>query len=161
MGKGADQASCERGMGELLGEEEFLVHQEWLSGWALTHDYDPSWDYQIRFELRHSRLALLAQAVAAKTSVDHRLPWAEARVYPADLEGPLAVYVNGTSGAPVVVIDLAAHTRYIEEIGLQEQDLELVVADSVLHELRHAYQEAHEWPYDETEAERGSQRIPF
>jgi hypothetical protein len=144
-------------MGGLLEED----HQEWLSGWAATHDYDPSWDYQVRFDLRHHRLALLAQSTAEKICADYQLPWIQARVYPADLEGPLAIYASGTSGAPVVVVDLESHHRAWQEVGLDARSLEIAVVDSVLHELRHAYQEAHEWPLDEDEAEHGSERIPF
>ena len=158
MGKGEGDANCSGpGMGDLLGADQ----EEWLYGWALVHDYDPTWDYEVRFDLRHHRLSLLAQSVAEKLGKEHPLPWHAARVYPADLDGPLAVYINGTHGAPVVVIDLEAHQRKGEEMGLDEKDIEVAIADSVLHELRHAFQAANEWPMDEDEAEWGSERIPF
>lgn len=157
MGKGKEDSACVSGMAELLEADL----EQWLSGWALTHDYDPTWDYQVRFDLRHHRLALLAQSVAHRLVLEHQLPWEEARVYPADLEGPLAVFASGTNGAPVIVIDLDAHQRIIQEMGEGTQELDRSVAHSVVHELRHAYQEAHDWPMDEDEAEYGSHRIPF
>jgi len=134
---------------------------EWLSGWALTHDYDPTWDYEVRFEQRYHPTVQKAQGLIEQISSEHPVPWQEGRVYPADLEGPLAVFVSGTNGAPVVLLDLDAHHSTGLEIGLNPDEIESAVLDSLIHELRHAYQEAHDWAMDETEAEHGSARIPF
>ncbi len=133
------------------------AHEGWLSGWASTHDYDPSWDYDIDFGRKGSELHLLAQQAADTICSEHQDLFASARVYPARLAGgAVAVYANGTGQEPVVVIDFAAH-----EAGVPSGSASDAVIDSVVHEMRHAAQEVLELPFDEDEAERGSARLPF
>ena len=136
-------------------------YADWLSGWSSTHDYDPTWDYTVAFEHRDHPLYRLAceaaERVCAAAATNQRIPFADARVYPVHLDGDVvAVYVSGTSSEPVVLVDIARHEA-VEDPAEQRT----AICDSVIHELRHACQEAYELPACEDEAEYGSSRLPF
>jgi hypothetical protein len=131
---------------------------DWLWGWSSTHDYDPTWDYTVDFYYRTHPLFLQAEASMqsiCESAAASDLPFANGRVYPVHLNGAVAMFISGTSAEPVVLVDIDAH------LAVDEDERRRAVADSVLHELRHAVQEANEWPPDEDEAEHGSERIPF
>ena len=85
--------------------------------------------------------------------------------HPAELDGAAAVFIAGTSPAPVVLVDIATHLEELDEEFAAGDGLtrmrEEAVADSVVHELRHAVQEAYDMPLSEEEAEYGSAALPF
>lgn len=54
----------------------------------------------------------------------------------------VAMYIDGTCGYPVVLVDLEAHRGYENQLG-----------KSIDHELKHAIQENEGREYDEDEAE--------
>ena len=109
-----------------------------------AHDYEPSWDYVVD-ERPDPGLAALAGGVArgiyARTGDPFEL-WAVRFTDDEDQKGAVAMYVDGTCGFPVVLIDLEAHRGYEDQIG-----------KSVEHELRHALQDVEGRGYDEDEAE--------
>lgn len=118
----------------------------------------PTWDYTVDFYYRTHPLFLQAEASMqsiCESAAASDLPFANGRVYPVHLNGAVAMFISGTSAEPVVLVDIDAH------LAVDEDERRRAVADSVLHELRHAVQEANEWPPDEDEAEHGSERIPF
>jgi len=144
-------------------------HAEWLSGWASTHDYDPTWDYTVCFEQREHPLYLLAcevmKQVCAEAATNDGIPFNNGRVYPAKLDGGAAVFIDGTSSEPVVLIDIAVHLEVLDEEFAGGGNLAMIrkeqVEVSVIHELRHAVQEAYGMPFCEDEAEYGSAAMPF
>jgi hypothetical protein len=142
-----------------LYEQQCEERQDWLSGWAASHDYDPTWDYTVCFEHRQHPLYLLACEVMARvcadSAADSRIPFDNGRIFPAQLDGVAALYIAGTSSEPVVLIDVATHAE------LDERDRTRALSDSVVHELRHAVQEAYDLPFCEDEAEHGSAQLPF
>ena len=150
---------------ETLCEE----HADWLSGWSCTHDYDPTWDYTVCFQYRGHPLYLLAcevlERICADASTNEAIPFSNGRVYPAELDGAAAVYISGTSSEPVVLVDIACHLEELDDDFADGESLERMrreaVADSVLHELRHAVQESYDMPPSEIEAEFGSDALPF
>jgi hypothetical protein len=171
QGKNSAAASSPRALGhetavtppvldaDELYEQQCADNEEWLSGWASTHDYDPTWDYTVSFQHRQHPLLLLAETVLERVCADAatnpHIPFASGRVFPVELEGAAAMFVSGTSSEPVVLVDINTH------LDLDERDQERAIADSVLHELRHAVQEAYDLPLDEDEAEHGSLQMPF
>jgi hypothetical protein len=58
-----------------------------------------------------------------------------------------------------MLVDIEAHMN--DEFHLDEKEQYKAMADSVMHELRHAIQEINEWDLDEDEAEHSSDRMPF
>ena len=140
-------------------------HEDWLTGWSHTHDYDPTWDYAVRFDQRDDPLLAQAQRAADKLSDLSGGTLSRGRVYPADLDGPAAVFVSGTSHEPVVVIDLDCHRRAAAELTAGDDhallEAQRMVAATIVHEMRHAAQEALELPADEDDAEHGASHLPF
>ena len=132
------------------------VDESWFYGWAGTHDYDPRWDYEVLEDQRNHELIVLAQQTVDTITQQGNMPWDQGRVYPADLadQDAVALWAYGTEAAPVIMLDLQKHV----EVGPRVRE---AVVDSVVHELRHAYQEANGWELCEQEAEHGSARIPF
>jgi len=135
-------------------------HTSWLSGWSLTHDYDPTWDYTVAFEYREHPLFLGAERtvaeMCARAASNPEIHFDSARVFPAHLDGPVAIYVHGTSSEPVVLVDIDAHVEHADT-----EDQMAAVMSSVVHELRHAVQEDRDYDACEDEAEHGSSRMPF
>lgn len=130
------------------------------SGWTDRHDYDPWADYELRPDHADHELLGLAQQVADRICTRADVPFDCARVFPADLShrGDAAVYCFGTSAAPVVLIDLDAHTEP------QIIDPAAEIRRSVEHELRHALQEhaADGQPvFCENTAEHGDAQLAF
>ncbi len=108
----------------------------------LCHDYEPRWDYTIE-EAPDPQLARLAAEVAKRIYQRTKQPfelWACRLNHDA-----IAVYIDGTSGFPVVLIDLEKHRGYEDQIG-----------QSISHELKHAEQDLNGKSYDEDEAEHNN-----
>jgi hypothetical protein len=105
-----------------------------------AHDYQPSWDYEPR-EHSDPDLAELAVKVAKGIYTNSKQPF---ELWDVDLShlGAVAMYINGTCGYPVVLVDLEAHREYQDQIG-----------KSIYHELKHAIQDSEGREFDEDEAE--------
>jgi ADP-ribose pyrophosphatase YjhB (NUDIX family) len=104
------------------------------------HDYQPSWDYEPRSE-QNPELAAMAIQCAKAEYQRTKQPF---ELHDIDLShlGAVAMYIDGTCGYPVVLIDLEAHRDHADQIG-----------KSINHELKHAIQDAEKREYDEEEAE--------
>ena len=104
------------------------------------HDYQPTWDYEPRAE-QDPELAAIAIQCAKGEYQRTKQPF---ELHDIDLShlGAVAMYIDGTCGYPVILIDLEAHRGYEDQIG-----------KSINHELRHAIQDAEGRDYDEDEAE--------
>ena len=104
------------------------------------HDYQPSWDYEPRAE-NDPELVGYAVQIAKQIYQRTKQPF---ELWDVDMteRGAVAMYIDGTCGYPVVLIDLEAHRGYENQIG-----------KSIDHELRHAIQDANARDYDEDEAE--------
>ena len=120
-----------------------------------SHDYDPGWDYephedpdqeidkkvqQIVGELRKGLLPQLG--IFRNFTVSYASP--------NSMGGVLGRYVDGTVSEPVVMLDLAAIQESCEDYRLP---LELGIETTIVHELGHAIQEAHDLEDDEEDAE--------
>jgi hypothetical protein len=108
------------------------------------HDYHPNWDYEIN-ENPDPKLARLATD-AAKGIYNNRKTcpfevWAVDLNTARDVDA-IAIYVHGTSGFPVILLDLEKHLGYEDQF-----------AKSIYHELKHAVQDAEGRDYDEDDAE--------
>jgi len=104
------------------------------------HDYQPSWDYEPRAE-QDPELAAIAIMCAKGEYQRTKQPF---ELHDVDLThtDAVAMYIDGTCGYPVVLIDLEAHRDYPKGIG-----------KSIDHELKHAIQDREGREYDEDEAE--------
>jgi len=104
------------------------------------HDYQPSWDYEPRAQ-QDPELAAIAVMCAKGEYQRTKQPFELHDVDLSHLEA-VAMYIDGTCGYPVLLIDLEAHRDHPKGIG-----------KSIDHELRHAIQEREGREYDEEEAE--------
>jgi GNAT superfamily N-acetyltransferase len=115
----------------------------------LAHDYHPSWD-QIEDENINPEAAAIVKKICERIYSETQMPF---EVWAVQLpKEAVAMYINGTSGYPVILLDLAKHVGYEDQYW-----------QSIVHELRHAEQEANsegDANFDEEEAEN-SERMPF
>ena len=108
----------------------------------MSHDYDPAWDYDVdekplravvvAVEAAREELEAAAAALALQAPTIH---------FVRNLEDSqkLALYISGTSSAPVFVLD----TRAIKHGATQyDLSLEAMVIPTLKHELAHAYLES-------------------
>ena len=103
------------------------------------HDYDPSWEYEVD-ESPDKALARMATSVARGIYKNTKQPF---ELWACKLDpNTVAVYVDGTGGYPVILIDLEKHRDYQDQIG-----------KTIYHELKHAEQDQNQCGYDEDEAE--------
>lgn len=152
-----------------MGGETLVVTAQTRFAWKLadgihgkgkgdTHDYDFNWDYEISGKSVDKKLKKLSEEVAAKLMAD-LVPKiglfvgfeTEYLNGISTTEGPdaVAVYVNGTSGFPMIGIDLAM----LKKQGLSDTGMVFELTTSIAHELAHAIQESEGLEYDEDEAE--------
>ena len=103
-----------------------------------NHNYKPEWD----FDLRTKPSAAVARAVAhiapSVQDISELLGLGPVSFHYADLseQEHLARYVNGTSDAPVVIID----DKLLEATAkAQRVPLRVAVATTLVHEMGHAY----------------------
>lgn len=110
-----------------------------------AHDYDPSWDYDVREDLFSHDLLIEAQEHLDELAARNDTPFSRGYVFPASLtdRDAVGVYVSGTSSEPVVMFDPVAH-----EAAAPDE-----VRRTIEHEVVHAVQEATDRPADEAEAE--------
>jgi hypothetical protein len=107
------------------------------------HDYQPSWDYELN-ETPDPELAAAAKEAAVRVYQRMKVPF---ELWAVDLNtashDAAAMYVDGTCGYPVVLVDLEQHRGYEDQFG-----------KSIDHELKHALQESEGREYSEEEAEQ-------
>jgi hypothetical protein len=107
------------------------------------HDYQPSWDYELN-ETPDPELAAMAREAAVRVYQRTKVPF---ELWAVDLNtashDAVAMYVDGTCGYPVVLVDLEQHRGYEDQFG-----------KSIDHELKHALQESEGREYSEEEAEQ-------
>jgi hypothetical protein len=107
------------------------------------HDYQPSWDYELN-ETPDPELAAAAKEAAVRVYQRTKVPF---ELWAVDLNtashDAVAMYVDGTCGYPVVLVDLEQHRGYEDQFG-----------KSIDHELKHAIQESEGREYSEEEAEQ-------
>lgn len=114
-------------------------------GWVpQEHDYDPEWDYTVRYDQLDHPLVQAAQArLEALAQLDDTPmdPATPGRVFPVDLSAydGVATYCNGTYNEPCILIDVDGHEGHEDQIN-----------KSIDHEVRHAIQESN-WNGDENE----------
>lgn len=105
----------------------------------MTHNYDPSWDYDLDPRPHPETARHVATILARYTDLWAAMKLAAPRVYfVRRLKPHLARYVNGTTSQPVIVVDAAAHVRSARRYGV---DLYDAVLGTLLHEVGHAYVE--------------------
>jgi hypothetical protein len=107
----------------------------------VSHDYDPTWDYELDTKPAVRVVAVMKAAEEDLTKTAAALGLEKPRVYfVKDLEGDhLARYVNGTSSEPVFVLDAKKLERAARQYKI---DLETTVVTTLHHELAHAYLES-------------------
>jgi hypothetical protein len=127
-------------------DDDWDEYNDWLNERETEHEYDPSWDYEIRFDQRDSDMLVEAQtalnALVETYGAEYGIGYGW--VYPVNLEGKGAVayYINGTYKSPIIVIDLDAHIGYEDQISI-----------TIAHEFQHAIQEAKGEDFNEDDAE--------
>lgn len=108
------------------------------------HDYEPQWDYVVD---EQPDPELFQKAVAAAKTIYARTKtpfecWAVKFTDDEDQNNAVAMYINGTCGYPVILLDLEKHRGYEDQFY-----------KSIDHELKHAIQESEGRDFDEDEAE--------
>jgi 8-oxo-dGTP pyrophosphatase MutT (NUDIX family) len=111
-----------------------------------AHDYQPSWDYMVQTH-PDPELAALASEAAKRIYQRTKQPF---ECWACELPaGAVAMYINGTCGYPVVLLDLEMHRDHTDQFY-----------KSIDHELKHAVQEREGRDFDEDEAEDDLSEIP-
>lgn len=117
-------------------------------------DYQISWDYMLDDHVEENHLSLLKKLV--KNIKKEIIPILRAfnnfEVYPIILaDGLLGVYCFGTCKQPIIGVDIGNLLIACEEYN--NISFELALKTTILHELKHAWQEYNSKPFDEVEAE--------
>lgn len=124
----------------------------------IPHDYDPNWEYEEDLRPKRKMMNAFIQAakdIETKHMGEFRDVFTRFRiVFVKYAGGGLAAYASGTYNMPVIMIDL----RLCAQTQKEEKDsfsLYQVAITTLMHELRHAYQEqeAMENDMDEQELE--------
>ena len=118
------------------------------------HNYDISWDYMLDDYVDVKHLSLLKGLV--KDIKRDTLPllkaFKEFEVYPIILcDGILGVYCFGTCERPIIGVDIGNILVACEEY--KNISFGLALKTTILHELKHAWQEWNDKEFDEEEAE--------
>ena len=115
------------------------------------HDYDPAWDYavvepteEVKEETDRIQAELMRDLIPQLEGFD-----SFSVAYAEDLTS-LGIYADGTSSAPVIVLDAHNILESVDEFGV---GLDTAIETTIVHELGHAVQEAQGREYDEDEAE--------
>lgn len=124
----------------------------------MSHDYDPAWDYNVLpiSEIDADIFGNLVNHVAQK--VVSQVGFESFTVFNADglPNGSLGIYVNGTSSAPVIGIDLGAIKRSSSIYGVCWK---WQVTATIVHEIAHAIEEVQCIEIDEKRAEAFARRF--
>ncbi len=120
------------------------------------HDYDPSWDYEVNTKVKPKIKSLVNAIISNWGELLKTLDLAKPSVHFVNNlgEGTIAMYVNGTYTAPVLLLDIDAT---VEAVKGYDISLETAIETSLLHELGHAWQDSVDYEYDEDEAEHFAQ----
>jgi hypothetical protein len=108
----------------------------------MSHDYDPSWDYEIDERPDEVVIAFAERFLSEHAPLFRTLGLSAPTLHyvvDLDAEDHLAKYVSGTSSAPVIVVDAEA---VLNAAGKFEVPLEVAVETTLLHEYGHAYLES-------------------
>lgn len=122
------------------------------------HNYQISWDYMLDEYVEVKHLSLLKRLV--KDIKGDILPLFKSfksfEVYPIILcDGLLGVYCFGTCERPIIGIDIGNILIACEEY--KNISFELALKTTILHELKHAWQEYNDKELNEDEAENFAQ----
>lgn len=117
------------------------------------HNYDISWDYMLDDYVENKHLTLLKRL--CKEIKREILPNLKAfnnfEVYPIILcNGILGVYCFGTCENPIIGVDIGNILIVCEEYNV---NFEIALKTTILHELKHAWQEYNDKEFNEVEAE--------
>lgn len=112
------------------------------------HDYDISWDYELDNTLDKKYKNILSQAVK---EVKKLKLFNNFEVYPILLpDEELGVYCFGTYEKPIIGVDVRNHIEACKEYNIS---LKKALKSSILHELRHSWQDGNNYEFDEEDAE--------
>lgn len=117
----------------------------------MSHDYDPNWDYEVRKRPIAAVKAQVARARSLVAMFSELLGLVPPTYhYVADTGDHLARYVNGTSVAPVIVLNDKALAASARAHGVP---LRVAVESTLLHEMGHAYVDSvgMAWEWDDEE----------
>jgi hypothetical protein len=122
------------------------------------HNYQISWDYMLDEYVEVKHLSLLKRLI--KDIKGNTLPLFKAfksfEVYQIILPDKiLGVYCLGTSARPIIGVDIGNILVACEEYN--NIPFELALKTTILHELKHAWQEWNDLEMDEDEAEKFAQ----
>jgi GNAT superfamily N-acetyltransferase len=106
------------------------------------HDYNPNWDYEID-ETPDPTMAATVKSICGRIFAKTNVPF---QVWAAKLGNDVGTYINGTTGYPVILIDLENHRGSEDQFG-----------KTISHELKHHEQEDAGRDFDEDEAENESE----
>lgn len=119
------------------------------------HDYDPQWDYradkkpipEMHDAFEAAKADILADGILKKA----KAPFNNFTLfYATNTGGKLGKYVDGTYSEPVVIVNLKANVSACEKYGV---DFYIAAKSTILHELKHAMQDAAGEEADELDAE--------
>jgi hypothetical protein len=129
-----------------IEEDEFGATWVLPRGWKADHDYDPGWDYAPAEEIDPGELDALLAVLEETRARFEDLDFSPPAVWLGDTEDDhVARYIDGTEGAPIIVLDW---TKF-SPLSFSEQVDELRV--TLLHEAGHAYFRAAGIDYAEDE----------
>lgn len=103
------------------------------------HDYDPSWDHDVLATPEDAAVPLERALAIVATDMLPALELSAPRVFFAELGGPLGIYVDGTSTAPVIGID---HETLKTACMVFDLDYAQQLSATIAHEMAMAYQES-------------------
>ena len=121
------------------------------------HDYDPAWDYELAEEGDvPSNVIALTQSIVDRLKKELLPKLDEFSTFDVhwsanDTLGKLGIYIDGTSSAPVIVLDYGSIFKACTDYNAP---LETAIETTILHELGHAIEEARELETDEDRAEQ-------
>jgi len=115
-----------------------------------NNDYDISWDYELDDKLNKNFITLINKAIKwiKKEKLNLRINF---NVFPILLSNnQLGIYCNGTYKNAVIGIDIRNIISACKEYSI---GLNLAIKTTILHEIRHAWQERNKLEFDEIDAE--------
>jgi hypothetical protein len=122
----------------------------------IPHDYDPSWDYEEELRPKRKMMKAFEQAasdIAARHMGEFKGAFTRFRIsFVKAAKGGLAQYIGGTYNMPVVVIDLGLCAQTQKELK-NDFSLRQVAMTTLMHELRHAWQEQ-EWDVENMDRQK-------
>lgn len=108
----------------------------------MSHDYDPSWDYEMDEKPLEEVTRLVDRFLKDHQQIFSVLRLPTPKVFfvtGLGEKGHLAKYINGTSSEPFIVLDAEELDAQADEYGVRLED---AVESTLLHEYGHAYLDA-------------------